>query len=79
MPLFDDSDAELSDVGPTDGPHWLKHLPLKVGSEVVAPNGSASRILVRDTWNTEIVGELAPVYLAAVPPCSKHPARAIWS
>jgi K+-sensing histidine kinase KdpD len=26
-----------------------------------------------------VVGELAPVYLAAVPPCSKHPARAIWS
>ena len=51
---------DLSDVGPADGPHWIKHLPLGVGDHVVAPDGSASRILVRDTWNTEILDELAP-------------------
>jgi len=51
---------DLSDVGPADGPHWIKHLPLGVGDHVFAPNGSASRILVRDTWNTEILDELAP-------------------
>jgi ureidoacrylate peracid hydrolase len=53
-------DADLSDAGPTDGPHWLKHLPLKVGSGVVAPDGSASRVLVRNTWNTSILEVLAP-------------------
>jgi ureidoacrylate peracid hydrolase len=51
---------DLSDAGPTDGPHWIKHLPLNIGSEVIAPDGSASRILVRDTWNTEILDVLKP-------------------
>lgn len=51
---------DLSDVGPTDGPHWIKHLPLRVGDEVVAPDGSNSRILVRDTWNTKILDALTP-------------------
>ena len=51
---------DLSDVGPTDGPHWIKHLPLGVGDDVAAPDGSASRILVRDTWNTRILDALTP-------------------
>jgi ureidoacrylate peracid hydrolase len=51
---------DLSDVGPTDGPHWIKHLPLRVGDNVVAPDGSESRILVRDTWNTQILDALTP-------------------
>jgi ureidoacrylate peracid hydrolase len=51
---------DLSDAGPTGGPHWIKHLPLKVGEPVVAPDGSASRTLVRDTWSTAIVDALAP-------------------
>lgn len=52
--------ADLSDMGPVDGPHWLKHRRLGVGEDVVAPDGSAGRVLVRDTWNTEILDELAP-------------------
>jgi len=51
---------DLTDAGPKDGPHWIKHLPLQVGDDVVAPDGSASRILVRDTWNTQIVDALSP-------------------
>ena len=51
---------DLSDVGPIDGPHWIKHSRARVGAEVTAPDGSESRILVRDTWNTEILDELAP-------------------
>jgi len=51
---------DLSDVGPTEGPHWIKHLTLRVGDEVVAPDGSKSRILVRDTWNTQILDALTP-------------------
>ena len=52
--------ADLSNAGPQDGPHWMKHKPLGIGAEVVAPDGSPSRILVRDTWNTQILDELEP-------------------
>jgi ureidoacrylate peracid hydrolase len=51
---------DLSDVGPWDGPHWIKHLRAGLGETVTAPDGSESRILVRDTWNTEILDELTP-------------------
>lgn len=51
---------DLSDAGPPDTPTWLKHLPLGVGATVTAPDGSESRVLIRDTWNTDIVDELAP-------------------
>jgi hypothetical protein len=41
------------DLSPTSGrltaPHWIKRLPLRIGDDVVAPDGSESRILVRDT------------------------------
>jgi ureidoacrylate peracid hydrolase len=61
---------DLSDVGPHDGPHWLKHIPMRVGEHVEAPDGSESRILVRDTWNTEILDGLAPA--PGDPIVSKH-------
>ena len=51
---------DLSDAGMPDAPNWLKHLALGVGDAVTAPDGTDSRILIRDTWNTDIVGELAP-------------------
>ncbi len=51
---------DLSDMGPTDGPHWIKHRRDRVGESVAAPDGSESRTLVRDTWSTEILEELAP-------------------
>lgn len=51
---------DLSDAGPPDGPHRVKHRPLALGDTVDAPDGSPSRILIRDTWNTENVPELAP-------------------
>jgi ureidoacrylate peracid hydrolase len=50
---------DLSDA-PPDSPTGLKHLPMHAGDDVVAPDGSPSRILVRDTWNTEIIDELSP-------------------
>lgn len=52
--------ADLSDAGFPDSPNWQKHLPLGVGEAVTAPDGSAGRILVRDTWNTDIVDDLTP-------------------
>ena len=51
---------DLGDAGAPNAPIWLKHLPFGVGAEVAAPDGSASRILVRDTWNTDIIEELSP-------------------
>lgn len=51
---------DLSDAGPLDGPHWIKHAPLRVGDEIEAPDGSEGRILIRDTWNTQILDSLAP-------------------
>lgn len=53
-------DPDLANAGPSDGPHLLKHLPLRIGEELTAPDGSVSRILVRDTWNTRILDALAP-------------------
>lgn len=51
---------DLADAGPTDSPNWIKHSFLRFGEIVQAPDGSESRTLVRDTWNTEIVSELKP-------------------
>ncbi len=51
---------DLSDAGYPSSPTWIKHLPLNVGTTVELPNGQQSRILIRDTWNTDIIAELAP-------------------
>ena len=52
---------DLSDLGTPGSPNWRVHQQvMHVGTEVRAPNGAESRILVRDTWNTEIVNELKP-------------------
>lgn len=51
---------DLSDLGTVDAPNRTRHMFLGVGKEVRGPNGERSRILVRDTWNTDIVPELKP-------------------
>lgn len=51
---------DLSDAGLPDSPNWRVHSPAHVGEAVRAPDGTESRILIRDTWNTEIVSELQP-------------------
>jgi ureidoacrylate peracid hydrolase len=51
---------DLSDFGSSDSPNRIKHLPMRVGTKVTAPDGRQSRILIRDTWNTDIVEELKP-------------------
>lgn len=51
---------DLRDAGSPNSPTWLKHLPLDAGTEVTAPDGSSSRILIRDTWNTDIIDALRP-------------------
>jgi ureidoacrylate peracid hydrolase len=52
--------ADLGDAGGDRAPHRIKHQRLNIGEPVIAPDGTQSRILVRDTWNTAIVPELAP-------------------
>jgi len=52
--------ADLSDAGPVDSPNHARHLRLSVGKQVTAPDGSPSRILIRDTWNTDILPALVP-------------------
>jgi ureidoacrylate peracid hydrolase len=51
---------DLSDLGAHDSVNRTRHLRLKVGERVRAPDGSESRILVRDTWNTAILDDLRP-------------------
>jgi ureidoacrylate peracid hydrolase len=52
--------SDLSDLGPPDSPNRLKHLPFGVGKSIHAPDGRESRILIRDTWDTDILDELKP-------------------
>jgi ureidoacrylate peracid hydrolase len=51
---------DLSDAGPPDSPNRLKHAIFRVGTESTAPDGRRSRVLIRDTWNTDVVDELRP-------------------
>ncbi len=51
---------DLSDAGPLDSPNYTRHLLLGVGEAAQSPNGASSRVLIRDTWNTDIISELQP-------------------
>jgi ureidoacrylate peracid hydrolase len=53
---------DLSDAGPTDSPNYVRHLRpgAELGKAVQAPDGREGRILIRDTWNTDILPELQP-------------------
>jgi ureidoacrylate peracid hydrolase len=51
---------DLSDAGPPGSPNRLRTQQFGVGACVSAPDGTASRMLIRDTWNTQILDELAP-------------------
>lgn len=51
---------DLSDVGPPDSPNRSHWKVFRIGEAMAAPDGTKGRVLVRDTWNTEIVDELKP-------------------
>ena len=51
---------DLSDLGPPESRNAIAHLAAGVGTPFAAPDGSMGRIGVHDTWNTQIIDELAP-------------------
>jgi ureidoacrylate peracid hydrolase len=51
---------DLSDLGEEGSVNRERHLRFGVGRVVKAPDGDESRNLIRDTWGTDIVDELAP-------------------
>jgi ureidoacrylate peracid hydrolase len=51
---------DLSDLGATDSVNRTRHLKFGVGQRIQAPDGRESRLLIRDTWDTDIVPELRP-------------------
>jgi ureidoacrylate peracid hydrolase len=53
--------ADLSDLGTDDSPNRMIHLHIMhVGDTITTPDGTKSRILIRDSWGTDIVNELKP-------------------
>ena len=62
--------ADLSDAGPDEGPHAVKHRPLSIGVPITAPDGRPSRTMIENTWSTEVLPELAPH--AQDPVVAKH-------
>lgn len=51
---------DLSDLGNADSPNRTRHMHFGVGQKMSAPDGTEGRMLIRDTWNTDIVPELKP-------------------
>lgn len=52
---------DLSDLGSPDAPNRMRHLEmLGVGQAVKTPDGKEGRVLIRDTWGTDILKELRP-------------------
>jgi ureidoacrylate peracid hydrolase len=51
---------DLSDLGATDSVNRARHLKFGVGQKIQTPDGRESRLLIRDTWDTDIVPELKP-------------------
>jgi ureidoacrylate peracid hydrolase len=51
---------DLSDLGTPNSVNRTRHSRMNVGKAVLAPDGKEGRILIRDTWNTDILSELKP-------------------
>ena len=51
---------DMSDLGLPDSPNRMRHLQMGVGKTIQAPDGRRGRVLIRDTWNTDILAELRP-------------------
>lgn len=53
-------EPDLSNAGCPDAANFVNHRRLGAGETVQAPDASQGRILIKDTWNTAILPELAP-------------------
>ena len=53
-------EPDLSNAGGPDAPNLLIHRRLGIGEPLRAPDGHEGKILIKDTWNTDILPELAP-------------------
>jgi ureidoacrylate peracid hydrolase len=51
---------DLSDLGEEGSVNRDRHLAFGVGQSAMAPDGTESRNLIRETWGTDIVDELTP-------------------
>lgn len=51
---------DLSDIGDEGSINRLMNIDTNVGDTIIAPDGSKSRILIRNSWGTDIVPELKP-------------------
>ena len=51
---------DLSDLGAPGSPNRERHLLYGVGQTIETPDGAEGRILIRDTWNTDVIPELEP-------------------
>ena len=63
---------DLSDLGAPDSVNRVRHLRAGVGEKVIAPDGKESRILIRDTWNTNKCPGQAPSHTSILPPCTMN-------
>ena len=52
--------ADLSDLGDSDSANRVRHLHFGVGQPCIAPDGRQGQLLIRDTWNTDVIEELRP-------------------
>jgi len=50
----------LSDLGSDDSPNRIRHLLAGLGAPMQLPDSMENRVLIRDTWNTDVIRELAP-------------------
>jgi ureidoacrylate peracid hydrolase len=53
-------EPDLSNAGDKDAPNFVIHRRLGLGDAVQAPDGREGRVLIKDTWNTDILPALAP-------------------
>jgi len=52
---------DLSDLGEPDAPNRCRHLDVfGVGQLITTPSGKEGRVLIRDTWGTDIIETLEP-------------------
>jgi ureidoacrylate peracid hydrolase len=53
-------EPDLSNAGAKDAPNFVFHRRLGLGDPVQAPDGREGRVLIKETWNTDILPALAP-------------------